>query len=104
MECNSYSGLPPLLAAEQPEVVFSIRFAGTPRFPAAALIEQGGPRRIAGGGSGIDQLVRWDPARTTVTNAAGVAAHMMAEYVLGAALHFLLDVPGLEADRNLLRR
>ena len=35
----------------------------------------------------------------TVTNAAGVAADMMAEYVLGGLLHFTLDVPGLEADR-----
>lgn len=96
--CDSYAGLPAVLAAERPEVVFSIRFAGTPRFPAAALIGPSGPRWISVGGSGIDHLGLWDMARTTVTNSAGVAADAMAEYAMGAALHFRLDVPGLEAD------
>jgi hypothetical protein len=35
----------------------------------------------------------------TVTNAAGVAAGMMAEYVLGGFLHFTLDMPGLQKDK-----
>jgi len=39
------------------------------------------------------------PARITVKNAAGVAADMMAEYVMGGLLHFTLDVPGLRRDK-----
>ena len=35
----------------------------------------------------------WDPARVTVTNAAGVAADMMAEYALGMMLAFALGLP-----------
>jgi phosphoglycerate dehydrogenase-like enzyme len=97
--CDSYAGLPAVVADLRPDVVFTIRFAGTPGFPAAALTGPQGPRWIAVGGSGVDHLGAWDPARTTVTNAAGVAAEQMAEYAIGAALHFRLDVPGLIADR-----
>ena len=34
-----------------------------------------------------------------MTNAAGVAAGMMAEYIFGGFLHFTLDVPGLQKDK-----
>lgn len=98
--CDSYAGLPAAIAAEHPSVVFTIRFAGSPGFPAEALLGPDGPRWIAVGGSGIDHLGRWDGERTTVTNSAGVAASIMAEYAMGAALHFRLDVPGLDADRQ----
>ena len=36
----------------------------------------------------------------TVTNSAGVAAEAMAQYALGAMLHFSLDVPGLLGDQQ----
>lgn len=48
---------------------------------------------------GTDHFGQWDPERATVTNAAGVAADMMAEYVMGGFLHFTLDIPGLQADK-----
>jgi phosphoglycerate dehydrogenase-like enzyme len=63
------------------------------------LLGPGGPRWIANGGAGTDHLGRWDSARTIVTNAAGVAADMMAEYVIGGFLHFTLDIPGLQSDK-----
>lgn len=97
--CDSYAALPQAVQDLRPDVVFTIRFAGTPGFPAAALTGAGGPRWIAVGGSGVDHLGGWDASRVTVTNAAGVAADQMAEYAIGAALHFRLDVPGLLADR-----
>jgi phosphoglycerate dehydrogenase-like enzyme len=99
--CDSYAGLPAVLKAERPHVVFTIRFAGTPSFPASALVGADGPRWIAVGGSGVDHLGQWDDARTTVTNSAGVAADMMAEYVMAAALHFRLAVSGLQTDKSL---
>ena len=101
--CDSYAALPALIEATRPDAVFSIRFAGTPGFPRDALLGPSGPRWIAIGGSGVDHFARWDPARTTVTNAAGVAAGMMAEYVVGGLLRFTLDVPGLEEDRAARR-
>ena len=98
-ECNTHENLPDVIATFEPDVVYAIRFAGSDGYPGAAFFAENGPRWIANGGAGTDHLGTWDPKRTTVTNAAGVAADMMAEYVLGCFLHFSLDVPGLQADK-----
>lgn len=37
--CDSYAGLPDLIERSTAEVVYSVRFDGTPRFPRQALIE-----------------------------------------------------------------
>ena len=99
-ECNSYEDLPALIETYQPDVVYSVRFEGTPGFPSDALFGPGGPRWIANGGAGTDHYGRWNSDSVTVTNAAGVAAGMMAEYIFGAFLHFTLDIPGLQKDKN----
>lgn len=98
-ECRNYEGLPDLIATYRPEVIYSVRFAGTPGFPRDAIFGADGPKWFANGGAGTDHLATWDPARTIVTNAAGVAAKMMAEYMIGCFLHFSLDVPGLMKDK-----
>ncbi|MEM9472819.1 MAG: D-2-hydroxyacid dehydrogenase [Pseudomonadota bacterium] len=98
--CDSYQGLPDMLEAVRPDVVFTIRFAGTPSFPRDAVLGPYGPKWIAVGGSGVDHLGKWDPTRVTVTNSAGVAADMMAEFVMSAMLHFTHDFRGLDADRK----
>jgi phosphoglycerate dehydrogenase-like enzyme len=99
-ECTSYQGLPQAIARSRPDVVYSVRFDGTPGFPADALFAGDGPRWVANGGAGTDHFGQWDTARVTVTNAAGIAADMMAEYVMGGFLHVTLDVPGLQADQT----
>ncbi|MFV2052408.1 D-2-hydroxyacid dehydrogenase [Aliiroseovarius sp. YM-037] len=98
-ECNSYEALPSLIDSYHPDIVYSVRFAGTPGFPRDALFGPGGPTWIANGGAGTDHYGQWDATKTTVTNTAGVAADMMAEYVFGAFLHFTLDVTGLQNDK-----
>jgi len=101
--CDSYDGLTAALSDSKAEVVYTVRFLGTPRFPRPALIECPSLRWVSVGGSGTDHLLPWDPARLTVTNAAGVAADMMAEYALGAMLSFSLDLRGFaraQADRR----
>ena len=98
--CDSYAALPEMLATFRPDVVFSIRFAGTPTFPCDALLGPNGPKWIAVGGSGVDHLGQWDAAVISVTNSAGVAANMMAEYVFGGFLHFSLDISGLARDKH----
>ena len=98
-ECNSYDALPELIESYRPEVVYSVRFAGTPGFPREALFGPYGPRWLANGGAGTDHYGQWDPTRITVTNAAGVAADMMAEYIFGGFLHFTLGVPELLRDK-----
>lgn len=97
--CNSYAALPPLIRDFRPDIVYSVRFDGTPNFPRDALFGPDGPAWVANGGAGTDHFGHWDVDRTIVTNAAGVAADMMAEYVLGGFLHFTLDVPGLQKDK-----
>jgi phosphoglycerate dehydrogenase-like enzyme len=98
-ECNSYEALPSLIESYRPDILYSVRFAGTPGFPREALFGANGPRWIANGGAGTDHYGLWDASKTIVTNAAGVAADMMAEYVFGSFLHFTLDVPGLQKDK-----
>lgn len=97
--CNSYEALPSLIESYRPEIVYSVRFAGTAGFPRDALFGPNGPRWLANGGAGTDHFGQWDADTTTVTNAAGVAADMMAEYVFGGFLHFTLDVRGLQNDK-----
>jgi len=92
---DSYAGLDRALAASRAEVAYSTRFLGGAGFPRDALLNAPDLRWISVGGSGTDYLQPWDMSRLTVTNAAGVAADMMAEYALGMMLHFALDVPGL---------
>lgn len=92
-DCTSYDGLAGAIAATGAEVVYSTKFAGPQGFPRQALVESPGIRWVSVGGSGTDHLHPWDPARLTVTNAAGVAADMMAEYALGMMLNFALDLP-----------
>lgn len=99
-EWDSYHALPAQIESYRPAVVYSVRFAGTPGFPRDALCGPHGPRWIANCGAGTDQYGQWDQAKTTVTNAAGVAAGMMAEYILDGFLHFTLDIPGLQPDKG----
>ena len=98
-ECTTYEELPDLVREFRPDVVFTIRFAGSQNFPRDALLAPDGPRWIANGGVGTDHFGQWNPSSTTITNAAGVAADMMAEYVLGGFLHFTLDIAGLSQDK-----
>ncbi|HEX6118076.1 MAG TPA: hypothetical protein VFZ03_01410, partial [Dongiaceae bacterium] len=91
--CTDYESLPAMLARAQPEVLFTIKFGGTPGFPRAAILGSGTLRWVSVGGSGTDHLAPWEPARMVVTNAAGVAADVMAQYAIGGILHFTLSLP-----------
>ena len=92
--CDSYAGLPAMIEETRADIVYSVRFDGTPRFPRQALVDSATVKWVSVGGSGTDHLGRWDPARLTVTNAAGVAAGMLAEYAMGAMLSFSQDLRG----------
>jgi phosphoglycerate dehydrogenase-like enzyme len=48
---------------------------------------------VSNGGAGVDHLMPWDPERITVTNASGVASHMMAEYVMAGMLALAIGLP-----------
>jgi phosphoglycerate dehydrogenase-like enzyme len=89
--CESYAGLAALIEETKAEIVYSVRFDGTARFPRSALLESPTVKWVSIGGSGTDHLGPWNPETVTVTN-AGVAADMMAEYALGAMLSFSLGL------------
>ena len=36
--CTDYESLPRMLAEQDPEVLYTIRFGGTPRYPRAAIL------------------------------------------------------------------
>jgi phosphoglycerate dehydrogenase-like enzyme len=94
--CDSYAALPELIGRVAADVVYTVRFDGTPRFPRQALVESSTVKWVSVGGSGTDHLGRWDPERLVVTNAAGAAAGMLAEYALGAILSSSLNLRGFE--------
>ena len=96
--CDSYEALPGLIAETGAEVIYSVRFQGGPGYPAAAALSPP-VKWLSVGGSGVDHLGVWDPQAVTVTNAAGVAADMMAEYALGTALSFTLDLARYRRDQ-----
>ena len=97
--CNSYAGMHTLVPEFKPDVVYSVTFAGRVGYPTGALYGPDGPKWISVGGSGCDHLGQWDAAQVTVTNSAGVASAMMAEYVFGTVLHDTLDLEGLAQDK-----
>ena len=90
--CDSFDGLPPLIEKTGTEVIYSIRFDPVTPFPRAAVLESPTVKWLAVGGSGTDHLGTWDTDHVTVTNSAGSAADMMAEYAIGTMLSFTLDL------------
>ena len=43
--CTDYASLPETLARELPDVLFTVRFAGTPGFPRAAILASPSDRK-----------------------------------------------------------
>jgi phosphoglycerate dehydrogenase-like enzyme len=101
--CEDYQSLPALLAREKPDILYSIRFGGTPGFPRLAILDCPSLRWVSVGGSGTDHLAPWDAARLTVTNAAGVGAETMAQYAVAAMLHFTLGLPAFAEQQRAHR-
>ena len=92
--CRDYEGLGAMLAAVRPEAMYAIKFPSPLPYPRDAVLASDSLRWLTVGGSGTDHIAPWDPAKLTVTNTAGVASDMMAQYAIGAMLAFSLDFPG----------
>lgn len=98
--CTSYGELPAALARERPNILYSVRFAGTPGFPRRAILACPSLSWVSVGGAEIDHLIPWDASRLTVTNAAGVGAGTMAQYALASILHFTLGFHEFAASQR----
>ncbi len=90
--CNTYGDLAGALAEFAPQVLFCIKFEDRP-YPRDAVMACRSLGWVSNGGAGVDHLAPWDPHRLTVTNAAGVASAMMAEYVIGGMLALSIGLP-----------
>ncbi len=97
--CTNYSNLENDLRQFKPEIVFTCR-SETQVFPREDLLNCESIAWISNAGSGINHILPWNPDKVTVTNSAGVAADMMAEYALGMMLHFSLNIPALQKDQQ----
>ncbi|MBV9568871.1 MAG: D-2-hydroxyacid dehydrogenase [Hyphomicrobiales bacterium] len=98
--CTSYAELPDALERERPDILYSVRFAGTAGFPRSAILACPSLHWVSVGGAGIDHLAPWDASRLTVTNAAGVGAETMAQYAVASILHFALGFPEFAARQR----
>lgn len=98
--CAAYADLPAALAAFRPEAMFGVRFAGSQGYPRRAIVESDSLRWVFVGGVGTDHVAPWDPTRLTVSNAAGVAADVMAQYVIAAILSFSMGFPRFAAQQQ----
>jgi phosphoglycerate dehydrogenase-like enzyme len=81
--CRRYADLDAALAKVQPQIAFACKFEPKP-FPRAALIGCPSLQWLSIGFAGVDHVVPWDDSKLVVTNASGVAAEEMAQYVLAA--------------------
>lgn len=96
---DSFAALPAMIEETRAEVVYSVRFDSVTPYPREAVVKNEHVKWLAVGGSGTDHLGQWNPDDVTVTNAAGVAADMMAEYTIGAMLSFSLDFDGFRSAK-----
>lgn len=99
MQCSSCEGLASALHAFTPDICFSIREVGKSDIIRNALMNANSLKWIANGGSGTDHLGAWDPKKLTVTNSAGAASDVMAQYVIGAVFSFNMNFPQFCADK-----
>lgn len=97
--CTGYEGLPDALNRFLPDILFTVRFAGTPNFPRQAIRGCRSLKWIAVGGSGVDHL---GPMREGVllTNAAGVGAEVMAEFAMACIYAFAMQLPVFSAQQH----
>jgi phosphoglycerate dehydrogenase-like enzyme len=74
------------LQESDPEVVFSIKHSGFAGPAHRQALEWPGVRWFHVGGSGLEHLGVWDPARVTVTNSVGTLASFHAERAMAGLL------------------
>ncbi len=100
--CMTYADLGAALADFTPQILFCIKFEGRP-YPREAVMSSTSLEWVANGGVGVDHLAPWNPERLTVTNAAGVASDMMAEYVAGGMLALSIGLPRFMRHKSARR-
>jgi phosphoglycerate dehydrogenase-like enzyme len=81
--CTRYDDLPRALEHSKPQIILASKFEPKP-FPRVPILSCPSLQWLSVAFAGVDHVVPWDDNKIAVTNASGVAAEEMAQYVLGA--------------------
>jgi phosphoglycerate dehydrogenase-like enzyme len=81
--CTRYDDLPLALEQSKPQIVLASKFEPKP-FPRGPILCCPTLQWLSVAFAGVDHVVPWDDSKITVTNASGVAAEEMAQYVIAA--------------------
>lgn len=95
--------LPAVLDAFRPTVAFGVPGEGIGKQALKRALDFESVRWFSNGGAGVEHLMPWDPAEKTVTNAAGVNAAFLAEYVASAVQMMNVGFVGFMADTRARR-
>jgi len=90
--CRTYGELADSVRQARPDILLSYKFEARP-YPRDAAYGHPGLRWVHCGGTGIDHLIPWNPARVVVTNSAGLLAPIMAQYALCGIFALNLKFP-----------
>jgi phosphoglycerate dehydrogenase-like enzyme len=81
--CTRYDDLARVLELSKPQIILASKFEPKP-FPRGPILSCESLQWLSVAFAGVDHVVPWDDKKITVTNASGVAAEEMGQYVLAA--------------------
>lgn len=90
--CRDYASLGAVMADFRPEALFVIKFEDK-RYPRDPIFETESLKWVSIGGAGVDHVHPWNPNVLTVTNGAGVASDVMADYAIAAITALSMRFP-----------
>lgn len=93
----------PALAEFRPTVALGICSGDIDKAALKHVLDFESVRWFANGGAGVDHLMPWNPAEKRVTNAAGVNAAFLGEYVAAALQMMNVGFVGFMADTRAKR-
>lgn len=90
--CTQWDGLDEIL--DEIDVLVAFKFGANP-FPKELILSAERLRWVQLASAGVDHMVPHSRSDLVVTNASGIHGLTMAQFVLGALVHFLWDFPRL---------
>lgn len=98
--CSDQDDIPAALSTVSPSVVFVAPGGGMRKSALRQVVDFPTVQWVSNAGAGIEHLTPWDPARVSVTNAAGVLSEFLAEYTISALQMANVGFPHLMAQQR----
>ena len=98
--CSDPDRISDALKEFSPPVVFVAPGSNMPKAALRQVIDFPSVRWVSNAGAGVEHLTPWDPARVSVTNAAGVLSDFLAEYTISALQMANVGFPELMARQR----